>query len=184
MPDTFERIGSAMVPKGGQHEIVFNNIPQNYTDIKILMSIRSNVTIGQTGTSQYDSFTMWVNNNFTAADYGGRNFYTFNSGPNTVLVGGETQTTSRQIGFIQGGLSTQNAFGNCEIYIPAYSANNIEKNLCVQTSNVSHVTGCIMSYAVNKYNSTSPITSIGFRMDWGNAWVEGSYVTMYGIRKA
>jgi len=185
MAITYEKIASVLVPKGGLKEIKFSNIPQNYTDIKITGSIRSNSIFGQVGTGQYDAMLLTVNDTTTILNnYSGRNFYMFNSASGVATVGGETQPNAAQIAFIQADLATPGAFGNTEIYIPNYSANNIEKNVCVTTSNCSNIYGNIMAYAVNKFNSTNPITSILFRGAWGTGWVEGSHAIMYGIRKA
>jgi len=129
MPLTFERIGSFLVTGKDVNRITFNNIPQNYTDLKILLSVRSNVPFGQAGTSQYDAFECIINNNLTASQYAGRNFYMFNNLNGVGTVGGETQDNSRQVGFIQGNMATPGAYSNSEIYIPNYAATNIEKNL-------------------------------------------------------
>jgi len=55
----------------------------------------------------------------------------------------------------------------------------------VTTSNASNIYGSIMCYAVDRYTpSTAPITSLAFRVSWGTGFIDGSYATMYGIRRA
>jgi hypothetical protein len=183
MSSTFERIGSITVPKAGINEIKFSNIPQNYTDLKFLVSVRSDVMFGQTGTSQYDALVPVINNNIVSTDYSGKNFYYFNNTNGSAVTSGETQDNSRQIGFIQGNLATPNAFSNSEIYMPNYSATNIEKIVAITTSNASNLYGSISCHAISRFLPTAAVTSFAIRLSWGTKFIEDSHVTMYGIRK-
>jgi hypothetical protein len=148
--------------------ISFENIPQFYSDLYILVSSRSN---GAFTSSELD-----INLNGSSSDFSGRYLYGSGSG-----VGSTTDTT--MIGSSSAANNTANTFGNASIYIPNYTSSTA-KSISGDGVGESNATTAYASIHAALWNQTAPITSITFKMDSGaRNFVAGSSVSLYGINR-
>ena len=157
------------VGSGGASNVIFNNIPQGYTDLVVKISARS--------TSNSPSTYL------TFSGDGGTNY------SDTWLAGTGASTTSTRLAsssFIrfdasgQGPDDTSNVFGNVEIYIPNYASSNYKQityDSVKERNGNNYNFACVLGAAL--WRNTSPITSITFTLD-GNT-VQYSTFALYGV---
>jgi hypothetical protein len=163
-------IQTVTVGSGGASRIDFANIPQNYTDLRLVVSSRQNAGSG----AAYGVFSF--NNDATTTNTTFRNMVT--EGSSTVAsyaqsaygTGGETL-----IGASPGATST---FGYTEIYIPNYSSYNIKP----YSINSAIPNLYWWWQGSHLYNSTRPITAIKYSNS-AYSLTQYSTATLYGIRK-
>lgn len=155
--------------------ITFNNIPQGFTDLKIVVSGRS------TEATLWDNL-FWVFNSNTGNNYSANQA----SGYPT-----NAPSADRLFGHINSGFyphlpttsATANLFSNTEIYIPNYSSGKAKSWLCTSVSerNASTTTNYTpeLLQAAGVFTSTSPITSITFYCYAQLA--QYTTITIYGV---
>jgi hypothetical protein len=162
------------VGAGGAASITFNNIPQTFTDLKVVASMRD------TGANiDYVS-----NLNFNNDAISG--LYSFNR----IYGNGASATSDRfsNVNFIfgahaNGAGSTSNTFTNCEIYIPNYRAANFKStNIDYVIEQNSANTSVYQVLIAGLWRNTNAITSLSLTTG-GTAYVTNSTVTLYGIIK-
>jgi hypothetical protein len=163
------------VAPGGAPLVSFNNIPQNYTDLKILISVRG-AAAGAFGTLGCQFGTNGTINN------SGENYSL------TYLQGiGGGSFTSRQIGenaLNFDGLSlasiSANTFTNIELYIPNYSKGNFKQvSFEIAAPNNSNTDYNLFTNS-GSWRRNDPISSIIF-YGGGTNIAAGSTFTIYGI---
>ena len=150
-----------------QSSITFSSIPQDYDDLKILVSVRSDAS-GSTGdvlkielNSSSTNFS-WINlrgdgqSSFSSSASEGYTFYT------------------------NAGLSTSNTFGNGSIYISNYTASQAKS---ISTDGVSETNGTFgfQTIAATLWNNTAAITSVTLLPNAGTNLVAGSRASLYGV---
>lgn len=160
---------------GSAQNITFNNIPQGFTDLKVVFSMRSPVAA---------SAQDYVQLRFNGVSTG--NLYS-----DTRLEGtGSNAASVRDTSFNEmyfawaapGSTATANTFGNAEIYIPNYTSSNF-KSVNMDYVNENNTT--LIQYiglTAGLFRSTSAITSITTGMGNGN-FVSGSTISLYGITR-
>lgn len=146
--------------------VTFINIPQNYTDLKILVSARS------TNNSHRMYLQIAVNGSSTLT---GLRLMGYD---NTNTLSGSGQTN--QIGFAPGTATGTGVFSNTDISIPSYSSSTTHAILTesVHDEN-SSVYNSIGLYA-NYFGTSAAVTSLTFTLDLGNFDV-GTTFTLYGV---
>jgi hypothetical protein len=173
MAQSYQLINAQTLTSGAQ-SITFSNIPQNYTDLRILFSARvdtsggySNVKIGFNGST---SNITW------------RAFYAY-SGSST---GANTGGTERVAGNANANSSTSSTFSNADVYITDYTSTTYAKTISgesVVESNDS--TNPLLSFDTNYWNpgTQAAITSITLSNSASPAadFVSGSTFYLYGI---
>lgn len=156
-----QELGSA------QASITFSSIPQTYTDLVLVTSLRD--TGGTNG---------WTN------AYIKPNGLTTNLATK-VLYGFGTSTGSFSDTFIYhetvGGGSTASTFSNSSIYITNYTA-SAAKTICVDTSTANNGGNSINAIVAGMWDSTDAITSLTLTAEVGN-FAQYSSATLYGITK-
>jgi hypothetical protein len=159
-------------PTGGQissptSSITFSNIPQTYTDLKIVYSVRSSVIYNE------------VHFRFNGSSSG----YSA-----LILNGNGTTTTSYTEGSteIHGALSipsgyTSSTFASGEIYIPNYTA-SVYKSVSIDSVQENNATLANAQLVAALWSNTTAITSINFfpATETGTL-VAGSTFYLYGI---
>lgn len=161
------------VGSGGASQIVFNNIPQVYTDLKIVISSRAN-----TSASQVDGIGIQFNSD-TASNYS----------LTQLFADGASVASSRNanLNFIYGGVvnaatGTANTFTNTEILIPNYSGANFKAILVDRVAENNSVTGVSFGLQATLWRSTSGITSMRIYDYNGTfSFVQHSTFSLYGI---
>jgi hypothetical protein len=149
--------------------VTFSNIPQNYTDLKLVLSTRTDypaindgMNIVLNGSTSNFTFRQLYGNGSTAASNSG----SINVGPNTA-----------------GGSATASTFGNAEIYIPNYTSTTA-KTINVYGVGETSATASYVGVNTTLWNpgTNVPITSVGFVSANGSYnIVSGSTLTLYGV---
>lgn len=156
------KIASVEVGSGGVSSFTFSNIPQGYTDLKVVISGRDG-GIGGTYEMRPNNLTT---NRTTRELYG--------TGSS---VGSQTQT-----GFYfdtEVSSFTANTFGNAEIYIPNYASGN-NKSMSVDAVGENNATTAYMRITAWLWSSTAAITSLSFYPAY-TPMSEYTTATLYGI---
>jgi hypothetical protein len=153
---------------GSVSGIVFNNIPQTFTDLKIVVSIRST-------SASVDALGMVFNNSYSGYS-------------RTQIIGnGSTATSSRvsyrDIGSFNSSANTANTFASFDIYIPNYTSSNFKQSI-VDSVRENNSTEATLVMTAQLSSSTAAITSILFDSSaQGANFAANSTFTLYGITK-
>jgi hypothetical protein len=151
-----------------QASIQFTSIPQDGTDLVVLISTRQSTTTG----------TVYISFNGNSTGYTFRRLNAQGSAANTDSV------SSSAIYFNDTGTNeTTNTFGNAAVYIPNYTgASNKSVSVdSVPESNQTTYTGAQMSLVAGLWSNTAAITSINFGSN--GTFVAGSTISLYKITK-
>lgn len=144
--------------------ITFSSIPQTYTDLYLIFSIRqSSSGVNQAllefnGSSSNFSFRFLQGSGSAAS-----------SGTNTLNFGG----------LVQGSASTSNTFASNSLYIPNYSGSTA-KSWSIDAVTENNATEAYQHLVAGLWNQTAAITSIAIKPYSGNL-VQYSSATLYGI---
>jgi hypothetical protein len=147
--------------------ILFNNIPQTFTDLYVVCSVRG------TRTNWDDDLRVTFNG--STSGYGGGLLYS--AGDGTGSFGSTTFITMLITGTV-----AANAFSNCSLYIPNYTQNSTKLPLghyMGETSQTNHYVG-IGGYS---WVNSAAITSINLSVGNSSNWIPGSSASLYGILK-
>jgi hypothetical protein len=162
-PVTLSKIATITVGAAGAASINFTNIPQIYTDLKIVMSAR---TTYNAPTGQYISFN-GSTSNFS-------NKYLFSDGS-----GASTGSIARYAGTVMGN-ATASVFNNTEIYITGYTSSNY-KPFSVDNVAENNATYGAINIISGLWSDSAAITSISIAPDNGS-YPQYSTATLYGIK--
>lgn len=152
--------------------ITFNNIPQTFTDLQVLVSGRLNNAAAQTG------FYVYFNGSNTAV-------YS-----DTYLQGsGSTAASSREsnnVAAIQvqtpANAATANTFGNSSLYIPNYAGSNF-KSWITDGVAENNASTAYSNLTAGLWRNTAAITSLSLTSYGNGDWLQYSTFTLYGITK-
>ena len=171
MANTFTLISSVTVGGGGAANVEFTNIPQTYTDLIVLSSLRQ-------GGSQTHGITF--NNDSSTSNYVFKRVYGLGSDG----AGSDGSSNSGYINPIgvNGSSQTANTFGNLSIYIPNYTSSNYKSISCEGVSENNGNSDAIVALTAGIWNSTSAITSLKITPDTN--YVQHSTAYLYGISNA
>ena len=173
MSTNMELITSVTVGSGGTALVtlpVTGTIPQTYTDLKIVISARTNRS------NAVDAIGIYFNNDTTSARYSAKQLTGTGSG---------TQRTANnpfndENMYVSGDSATASTFGNSEIYIPNYTGSN-QKSFSVDSVSENNGTTAYANLSAGLYNQTTAITTIRFVPISGTSIQEGSTFYLYGI---
>lgn len=162
------------VGAGGASSIVFNNIPQFYTDLKLVMSVRATgAGPGVVGGLQFGtSGTIDTATNYSRTfvqGYGSGAFSGRNSGQSSI-----------SLDQFNGNGSTANTFGNADIYISNYTSSNfkqiigdlVTENNSSTDNNVAGISGL--------WRNTNPVTVLQV-FAFSATFMQYSTFSLYGI---
>lgn len=149
--------------------ISFSNIPQGYTDLKIVLSVRASTTSGNSNCFIYL-------NGVTGTSYS----QTRLSGNGSTVVS-DSQTSYPWIDMtnaIPNATYTANTFGSAQIYISNYTSSNY-KYLSVDFVGENNAATSYAYLDYGLFSNTSAITSL--TIDGTDNFVQYSTATLYGI---
>ena len=148
--------------------IEFTRIPQNFTDLYALISIRSSRSAdADTGLARF---------NGTSTGYSGREM--FGSG-SSVLT---NATSSEGIAFVVSSANTtSNTFSNGYLYVPNYTGAT-NKSVSLDWVNENNATLAYGGIGAQLWSNTAAITTLTFIATNGNL-IAGSTVSLYKITK-
>jgi hypothetical protein len=152
--------------------VTFSNIPQNFTDLKIVISARGSAEYAAT------NLKMQVGNaTVSTSGYSEKLLYTTNG---TSVVGyGQSAQVQSDLQYFPLATSTANTFSNNEIYIPNYTGSNA-KSFNIDSVSEDNTTAVILAMTAGLSSNTSAINIITFTPNTGN-FAQYSTFTLYGI---
>jgi hypothetical protein len=150
--------------------VTFSSIPQGYTDLKVVISSRTNRA------NAVDSLGFYFNGDATVARYTTKVLY----GTGTAVASNSPSTVNDEAMFTSGDSATASTFGNSELYIPNYTSSN-QKSASVDSVGENNATTARMNIAAILYNQTTAISSITFIPITGTTILANSTFTLYGI---
>ena len=168
-----ELIETKTVGVGGASSIEFTSITGAYTDLKLVITARSQ-------RSNYaDDFKVTINNN-TSATYTNRRMY--GTGTSYGSDGGSsTGTGNSYSGVLNSNTSTANTFGNCEFYFFNYSASGVTKCWYSEAASENNSADAQMGFTGNLISDTNPITVIKLESYNSPTLDAGTTASLYGI---
>jgi hypothetical protein len=149
--------------------VTFSNIPQNYTDLKVVVSGRANAVDG--GTASWMSTLITINGSSTGSH---KFIYADGSGAYSSSNGSTIWT------YTVGSNATASTFGNFELYLPNYSSTTQSKSYSVDAVSENNATLSGLWLHAGLVSNTAAVTSLGFATNTGS-FVAGSTFTLYGI---
>lgn len=168
----YNLIATTTVGSGGAASIDFTSIPQTYTDLKVVLSIRD-------GQSAYFANGFMRFNSDSGSNYFVRDL----QGYNLTATSGSGTETSAFVGYFNAASSTANTFGSAEVYIPNYTSSN-QKSFssdAVQENNGGGTT-YVMSLRALLWNGTAAISSIS--ISTAGTLSQYSSASLYGIKNS
>lgn len=176
MPSTtYSKLATVTVGVSGAATIEFANIPQNYTDLKILVCARSNI-------AAYRSSMVMAINGIYSSTYAYRRVYATST---TAGSDATDPTTYIVCGEIVGATTTSNIFGNTEIYITNYTTSNQKTVSSDAAIEMNDITNNRVSFTNAKWSGTQPISNIKlYDNNTAQSFVQYSTATLYGIRNS
>lgn len=169
MPNTFTKIVSYT-----GNNLTFTNIPQTYTDLFIVGSVRDLTSGGGAGQTLYMQFNSDSSSSYYSkwVEVNGSSSYASNSSAATGFRVGVVNSTGATSGAI---------FGNYYIYIPNYTSSNYKSYTSeYATENWSSL--AYLGQDVGYWANTTAISSLS--MGTGFALDSQSTVTIYGIKNS
>ena len=169
MANTFVKIQTVTVGSGGASTIDFTSIPQTYTDLQILVSVRND--------GAANSRNLYYKINGSSTSYSNKVL----SG-NGSAASSFTDTVAMYAGDFPAANSTASVFGNAQIYIPNYVSANY-KSASSDGVSENNGTEAYQRLSASLWSNTSAITSISIYANAGN-FVQYSTATLYGIKSS
>lgn len=176
MANTLKLIKTHTVGSGGESIITFNNIPQTYTDLMILGSVKTSRN------SANDFIKGYFNSDTADGNYTG--FLNYNTTGAISGVSFAGASAPRYFGDVPGNSAgVASMFSQTRIWINGYSDSNT-KSYGSESGQNSAVSGTtqLLTYSQGRWGGTSAITSISFTCGVTGPWVEFSTMSLYGIQ--
>jgi len=152
-----------------QASIEFTSIPQTYTDLVIVASVRSLET-------SLGNASLEIRPNGSTANGSGR--WLYGSGTTTSSI-----TVSRvDGGFINNSAATSNTFSSTSIYVPNYTS-SANKSFSADGVQENNATASYQVITASLWSNSAAITSLDFRCISATNLVAGSTISLYGILK-
>jgi hypothetical protein len=165
MANTLKKIQTITVGSGGAASIEFTSIPQTYTDLKIVFSIRNTTTTINT--------TIMLNG--SSSGFTWRQLYGTGSGPATASA-----SSNASLGpLINVSTYTASVFANCELYFLNYTSSN-NKSFYIDSVTENNATTSFQHFLSGLWANTAAITSITVTPDSGS-FAQYSTATLYGV---
>lgn len=171
MADTYKALSTVTVGAGGSSTITFSNIPQTYTDLRIVLSAR-------TDRSGFPNDNIRVYPNGSSSNLSERYLLGFGSG-----VTSATDTSGLGAAGAVGASATASTFSNVEVYIPNYTGST-NKQFAIDAVSENNATDGRQGLTANLWSSTTPITSLTIVPSTGPNFVQYTTATLYGVFNA
>lgn len=155
---------------GGDSSVTFSNIPQTYTDLKLLLSVR---TTYNTWLDIYMSF-----NGNASSGYSYRRL----QGDGGSVTSNNSTAAGAIVGNTLGTDSTSSTFSSHSIDISNYTSSNY-KSVSFDSVTENNATTAFSSLVAGLSTTTAGITSITFTLG-ANNYAQHSTFTLYGIKNA
>jgi hypothetical protein len=170
MAFTYSKLAEVTLASGAA-TINFTNIPQNYTDLVMKLSLRQDTTNFGSG------ITMTFNSN-TSSLYSMRSLRGDPSS-SSASSASETNLTSTFVGVTQ--MNTASTFTNMEMYIPNYASTTTAKSVSIDEVTEANQTEARLYLIANLWNSLVAINQVTLTATSFN-FVQHSTATLYGVK--
>jgi hypothetical protein len=171
MANTYTALATVTAGSGGSNSFEFTNIPNTYTDLCILASVRSD----QAGDISNDSRITFN---------GSTSNYTQKRLEGTGSAASSDNSSSRVAFVTNSAAATSNTFANVMIYIPNYAGSNY-KSWSSDSVSENNATTASTYLMAGLWSDTSAITSIDIAVNVASKkWVQYSTATLYGIKNS
>jgi hypothetical protein len=155
--------------------VTFSSIPQTYTDLKLVTSVRDSIS-GVANGAIYMVF-----NSDTSSNYSSTWLYGWNSSTYSTDVSSATYFQIPYNGY-GSSTSTANTFANIDIYIPNYTASS-KKQISIFTASESNSTTNVeLDFEAGLYQGTSAVSNL--KLSAGQNFVANSSFYLYGIKNS
>jgi hypothetical protein len=171
MATTYKLIDKTILTTA-QSSLTFSTIPNTYTDLKFVASIRSSTTAS-------DYTDVGIQFNGTTSGYSYKTIY--GNGSSAGSFGGSSQDKIYDI-WANTGLNTSNTFTSVDIYIPNYTSGN-QKSLSMDAVAENNASNGYQTMSAGLSNITAAITSISI-IPAAGSWIAGSSFYLYGIKNS
>lgn len=169
MANTFTLI-EAKTLASSTASVTFSSIPQTYTDLKMLVSVR-------TDRSGQDNDALYISINSNTSNLNSKLVEGIGSGaPSSYSASGTIKIFPTV-----GSTATANTFGNGEIYFPNYTISQY-KSFIGDGVSENNATQAIAGFSANLWSDNAAITSLTFT-SIGTNFVQYSTFYLYGIKK-
>jgi len=157
--------------------VTFSDIPQTYTDLKMVASQRNTSTNAGMGIRF---------NNDTGGNYTYRVLYGTGSAVSSFTQSVAAGYNTYLFAYTVPAVYTANTFGNTSIYIPNYSGST-NKSCSIESVSENNASASYICAVAGLWSNASAISSISIITDPGGAAgnnLAGSSFSLYGIKKA
>jgi hypothetical protein len=168
--ETMTKLASTTVDASAPTTVTFSNIPQGYTDLRLVCSSRTNKT------GQYDDYVQLSFNGTTSLQTA-KLIYAVNG----TSVGSQTISSIYSPTSADGASSS--IFGSTDFVISNYSSSKY-KTITTEGIGENNASGAVLYFLSGLWSSPAPITSIGMFPQSGSTWKQNSTFTLYGIKNA
>ena len=170
MPDTYTLIASSTVGSGGASSIDFTSIPSTYTDLQLVLSLRSAGTGTPYARLRFNGSSTGYSNKRLNGDGS-----TAGSGSPTdaYIVLGVANTSSQ----------TSNTFSSHSVYIPNYAGSN-NKSTSSDNASENNATTAYIYLMAGLWSNSAAITSIAITEENAANWGQYSTAYLYGVKNA
>jgi hypothetical protein len=169
MANTFELIASTTVGSGGASDITFSSIPDTYTDIVVVCSLR------HSGAQVFATLSL-----NSGGSYSYRSLIGTGSG---TPASGAASDNLYQI-WVDGSNQTSGIFSSSQVYIPSYSNTSTYKSISIESFTENNATGVYTGLNAGLYSSNSAITSLTITPWASDTFVQYSSAYLYGIKNS
>ena len=170
--NTYKLISSVTVGAAGASSIDFASIPATFTDLKLVMSLRS--------TAPYTNVFITANGATTSFTW--RALFGDGSAASSINDGGTTSSFNIS-GAMPRSTYTANTFGNTEFYIPNY-AGSTNKSFSFDATAENNATATAMTLTAGLWSNTAAITSLKLVPDPTYSFVQHSTAYLYGVKSS
>lgn len=171
MANTYIAIATVTVGSGGASSITFSSIPQTYTDLKVVVSDRTN-------RSGAINDAIGLHFNGSSSNFTGRRIFGSGSSVST-----DTDAVYQIINNATN--STASTFSNSEFYIPNYTGSAYKAHLGDGVME-NNATAAYSTMAASLWSNTAAITSITVAYQTAGSLSFNQYTTatLYGIKNS
>jgi len=150
-----------------QASITFSAIPSTYTDLMVLLSVRSN--------RAFTNDSLGLKPNGSTSSRSGKTITADGSNVSSL-------NTTEEIAYaaLTGGTATANTFSNISVYCPNYTSSNF-KSFSADGVMENNATFSGSSFNAFLWSNTAAIISLEFTSVTGNSFVSGCTAYLYGI---
>jgi hypothetical protein len=168
---TMQLIATSTVGSGGASSIEFTSIPQDGTDLLLIMSLRNSVNFLGAGDGHINF------NSDTGANYVARRLFgTGSSAGSSDLTASETSLRVLYVG----DTATSNTFSSNMVHVSNYTLSQ-SKSVSVDNVTENNATAASQAILAGVYNQNAAITSIEIKS--GFTWLANSTASLYKITK-